>query len=294
MPWSRAARRRPRLQVEGQAHLQDHRRVRPGRARGAPRPRHAQNDQPFYTTKDGVRWRDVREGSGGGGAPPKPPNIGSCGWASARRTTCRATSPVFSLGYGEDDDTERDVLQAVVGAKQLIPALDSALVGHAQGRFSEPVRDARERVEKINASCSAATNGASNAGDMRRRAVWTSWARPSSRWPRSWTTTRASRTWSCRSRGTSARSGDWRGASTRGLGGGRGRRRLGKAAPRSPAAPRPLRRPSESTPPASTTTTAKVLDREGPLVLERRDRLLMFLVDRRDGPPRGGSRPAPE
>ena len=25
----------------------------------------AQNDQPFYTTKDGVRWRDVREGSGG-------------------------------------------------------------------------------------------------------------------------------------------------------------------------------------------------------------------------------------
>ena len=22
----------------------------------------AQNDQPFYTTKDGVRWRDVREG----------------------------------------------------------------------------------------------------------------------------------------------------------------------------------------------------------------------------------------
>ena len=25
----------------------------------------AQNDQPFFTTKDGVRWRDVREGSGG-------------------------------------------------------------------------------------------------------------------------------------------------------------------------------------------------------------------------------------
>lgn len=37
-------------------------------------------------------------------------------------------SPVFSLGYGEDDDTTSDVLTARVGTGELIEALDSAIV----------------------------------------------------------------------------------------------------------------------------------------------------------------------
>ena len=57
------------------------------------------------------------------------------------------------------------VLQAVVGAKQLIPALDSALVGMRKGGSRRLFVVPEKGWKKINASCSAATNGASNAGD---------------------------------------------------------------------------------------------------------------------------------
>ena len=128
----------------------------------------AQNDQPFYTTKDGVRWRDVREGSGGevgrGDGVLLKYRVMRLGKRATDNLSGEA-SPVFSLGYGEDDDTERDVLQAVVGAKQLIPALDSALVGMRKGGSRRLFVVPEKGWKKINASCSAATNGASNAGD---------------------------------------------------------------------------------------------------------------------------------
>ena len=136
--------------------------------RQRPRPRFdAQNDQPFYTTKDGVRWRDVREGSGGevgrGDGVLLKYRVMRLGKRATDNLSGEA-SPVFSLGYGEDDDTERDVLQAVVGAKQLIPALDSALVGMRKGGSRRPFVVPEKGWKKINASCSAATNGASQRG----------------------------------------------------------------------------------------------------------------------------------
>ena len=92
--------------------------------------------------------------------------------------------------------TKRDVLQAVVGAKQLIPALDSAL-GHAPVVL-EVICSARERRKKINASL---------GGDERRLERGYASAggphvlgRPSSR--RDIDTTRTQTP--CRSRGTSA------------------------------------------------------------------------------------------
>ena len=128
----------------------------------------AQNDQPFFTTKDGVRWRDVREGSGGevlkGDGVLLKYRVMRLGKRATDNLSGEA-SPVFSLGYGEDDDTEKDVLQAVVGAKQLIPALDSALVGMRKGGSRRLFVVPEKGWKKINASCSAATNGASNAGD---------------------------------------------------------------------------------------------------------------------------------
>ncbi len=128
----------------------------------------AQNDQPFFTTKDGVRWRDVREGSGGevlkGDGVLLKYRVMRLGKRATDNLSGEA-SPVFSLGYGEDDDTEKDVLQAVVGAKQLIPALDSALIGMRKGGARRLFVVPEKGWKKINASCSAATNGASNAGD---------------------------------------------------------------------------------------------------------------------------------
>jgi len=127
----------------------------------------AQN-QPFQTTKDGVRWRDVREGSGGqvdkGDGVVLKYRVMRLGKRATDNLSGEA-SPVFSLGYGEDDDTEKDVLEAVVGGKQLIPALDSALVGMRKGGSRRLFVVPEKGWKKINASCSATTNGASNAGD---------------------------------------------------------------------------------------------------------------------------------
>ena len=74
-------------------------------------------------------------------------------------------SPVFSLGYGEDDDSEKDFLSARVGGGQLIPALDSAIVGMRPGGRRRLFVVPEKGWKKINSSCSAESNGASNAGD---------------------------------------------------------------------------------------------------------------------------------
>ena len=74
-------------------------------------------------------------------------------------------SPVFSLGYGEDDDSEKDFLKAKVGGGVLIPALDSALVGMKAGGKRRLFVVPEKGWKKINASCSAESNGASNSGE---------------------------------------------------------------------------------------------------------------------------------
>ena len=83
------------------------------------------------------RYRDVAAGSGGAAAA-KGASVALK--YRVMRLGKRATdnlsgeaSPVFSLGYGEDDDSLTDVLKAKVGSGQLIPALDSALVGMTAG-----------------------------------------------------------------------------------------------------------------------------------------------------------------
>jgi len=42
-------------------------------------------------------------------------------------------SPVFSLGYGEDDDKETDVVTFFVNQGNVVPAIDAGLVGMKQG-----------------------------------------------------------------------------------------------------------------------------------------------------------------
>jgi len=125
--------------------------------------------QAFETTKDGVRYRDVAAGSGGAAAA-KGASVALK--YRVMRLGKRATdnlsgeaSPVFSLGYGEDDDSLTDVLKAKVGSGQLIPALDSALVGMTAGGKRRLFVVPEKGWKKINASCSAATNGASNSGE---------------------------------------------------------------------------------------------------------------------------------
>lgn len=125
-------------------------------------------NQPFQTTKDGVRWRDVREGSGNEVAKGDGVLLKYRVMRLGKRATDNLSgeaSPVFSLGYGEDDDSEKGVLQAVVGAKKLIPALDSALVGMRKGGSRRLFVVPEKGWKKINASCSADTNGAGASGD---------------------------------------------------------------------------------------------------------------------------------
>ncbi|KAJ8613395.1 hypothetical protein CTAYLR_002236 [Chrysophaeum taylorii] len=139
------------------------------------------SQDPFETTADGVRYRDVEAGVAS--APPvsrgdvvlikyRVMRLGA-GAASAshadigKRSSDNLSgeaSPVFSLGYGEDDDSESDVLTARVGSGELIEALDSAIVGmRPSGRrrlFVVPEKG----WKKINSACTAESNNALNTG----------------------------------------------------------------------------------------------------------------------------------
>ena len=126
-------------------------------------------EMPFSTTAEGVRWRDVAEGAGGdavkrGDAVRFKYRVMRLGKRATDNLSGEA-SPVFSLGYGEDDDSEKDFLSARVGGGQLIPALDSAIVGMRPGGRRRLFVVPEKGWKKINSSCSAESNGASNAGD---------------------------------------------------------------------------------------------------------------------------------
>ena len=123
---------------------------------------------PFFTTAEGVRWRDVSEGAGPtvrkGDAVALKYRVMRLGKRATDNLSGEA-SPVFSLGYGEDDDSEKDFLKAKVGGGVLIPALDSALVGMKAGGKRRLFVVPEKGWKKINASCSAESNGASNSGE---------------------------------------------------------------------------------------------------------------------------------
>lgn len=125
---------------------------------------------PFETTADGVRYRDIVEGAADDGAPAKAGDVVKLKYRVMRlgkRSSDNLSgeaSPVFSLGYGEDDDTTNDVLTAKIGGGELISALDSAVVGmRPRGRrrlFVVPEKG----WKKINSACTAESNGALNTG----------------------------------------------------------------------------------------------------------------------------------
>lgn len=106
------------------------------------------SQEPFETTSDGVRYRDVRRrserftcdedaqvatgetaaaGVQRGDVVQVKYRVMRLGKRSSDNLSGEA-SPVFSLGYGEDDDSAADVLTARVGTGELIEALDSAIV----------------------------------------------------------------------------------------------------------------------------------------------------------------------
>jgi len=124
---------------------------------------------PFEVTADGVRYRDVVASADA--ARPVAKNdvvtikyrVMRLGKRSQDNLSGEA-SPVFSLGYGEDDDAETDVLTAKVGNGELIAALDSALVGMKVGAKRRLFVVPEKGWKKINASCTAESNGALNTG----------------------------------------------------------------------------------------------------------------------------------
>lgn len=122
----------------------------------------------FSTTTRGVRYRDVRLGEGAvssrGDTVVIKYRVMRLGKRSSDNLSGEA-SPVFSLGYGEDDDSETDVLKAKLGSGALIEALDDAIVGMSPGGKRRLFVVPEKGWKKINSSCSAESNGASNSGE---------------------------------------------------------------------------------------------------------------------------------
>ena len=145
-PWCRAPRRRPRLQEERSAPARPSTSARRSGGKGR-RPRSTpRTTSPLHHKRRRALARRAR-GSGGevgrGDGVLLKYRVTRLGKRATDNLSGEA-SPVFSLGYGEDDDTERDVLQAVVGAKQLIPALDSARRhDRVRGAPAHPPREPR-------------------------------------------------------------------------------------------------------------------------------------------------------
>jgi len=124
---------------------------------------------PFKTTPEGVRYRDTQPGSESETAVTKGDVVNMkyrvmrLGKRSSDNLSGEASS-VFSLGYGEDDDTTNDVLTAKVGGGELVKAIDSALIGLRPGGIRRLFVVPELGWKKINASCTAASNNALNTG----------------------------------------------------------------------------------------------------------------------------------
>ena len=92
---------------------------------------------PFFTTASGVRWRDVSTGSGmavkKGSAVEIRYRVMKLGKRSKDGLSGEAT-PVFSFGYGEDDDVAGAVVTAEVGNGQLIQVCCCERVWISKGR----------------------------------------------------------------------------------------------------------------------------------------------------------------
>mmetsp|Transcript_30310 Transcript_30310/g.116245 ORF Transcript_30310/g.116245 Transcript_30310/m.116245 type:complete len:270 (-) Transcript_30310:2532-3341(-) len=90
----------------------------------------------FQVGASGDRYRDVQIGSG--------KSVGEAGEVDIRYRVLKAGkrsadgltgegSPVFSYGYGEDDDKEGSKLKIRVGDAEVVPALSGGIVGMKEG-----------------------------------------------------------------------------------------------------------------------------------------------------------------
>lgn len=137
-------------------------------AAGELREQEAFKSSPFETTSDGVRFRDIDVGDGDGVGKGDEVKIKYRVMRLGKRSSDNLSgeaSPVFSLGYGEDDDSAADALTAKVGTGELIEALDSALVGMRPNGKRRLFVVPEKGWKKINAACTAESNGALNTGE---------------------------------------------------------------------------------------------------------------------------------
>ncbi|CAM9612195.1 unnamed protein product [Pylaiella littoralis] len=90
----------------------------------------------FSVTKSGIRFKDLKIGDG---AEVTPANVVDMRYRVEKLGKrsydgiSGETQSVFSLGYGEDDDKEGDVLTVPLGAGRLVGAVDEAIVGMRVG-----------------------------------------------------------------------------------------------------------------------------------------------------------------
>eukprot|EP00752_Nemacystus_decipiens_P001719 g1662.t1 len=90
----------------------------------------------FSVTKTGIRFKDLKIG---GGPEVKPSNVVDMRYRVEKLGKrsydgiSGETQSVFSLGYGEDDDKEGDVLTVPLGSGRLVSAVDEGVVGMRVG-----------------------------------------------------------------------------------------------------------------------------------------------------------------
>eukprot|EP00904_Undaria_pinnatifida_P010997 jgi/Undpi1/7027/HiC_scaffold_21.g09501.m1 len=99
----------------------------------------AGDDDPsrtFSVTKTGIRFKDLKIGSGKEVKPLEVVDIRYRVEKLGKRSydgISGETQSVFSLGYGDDDDKEGDVLTVPLGQGRLVSAVDEGVVGMRVG-----------------------------------------------------------------------------------------------------------------------------------------------------------------
>lgn len=102
---------------------------------------------PVLSTPEGDRYKDLIFGTGPAAARGSEVTVKYRVLRLGKRSRdglSGEASPIFSLGYGEDDDKETDVTSFKVGQGNVVAALDAALLGMQRGgRRRVNVRPAR-------------------------------------------------------------------------------------------------------------------------------------------------------
>lgn len=101
----------------------------------------AETEEAQTTTK-GDKYRDLKIGNGAievctGSEVAVKYRVLRLGKRSRDGLSGEA-SPVFSLGYGEDDDSEQDTTRFTVGAFNIVPAINDGILGMKAGTLNVP------------------------------------------------------------------------------------------------------------------------------------------------------------